>query len=269
MIKILTKYFFNKKFSELRSKYLQKIIKNYDDGSLEPNLKIPKHLAIIMDGNARWAKNNNLELKDGHNFGCENIELITNQCLNIGVKYLTLYAFSSENWQRPQNEVSYLLDLLKFYLDYKIEKLNQAGVKILVSGRLDNLEESLIDKIKSIENLTSNNQKIVLNIAFSYGGREEIKEGLIKIAKKVLAKEIDIKDIDEDSFRKYLYQPEIPDPDLLIRTGGDIRISNFLLWQIAYSELYFTETLWPDFKNRELKKAIINFNQRKRTYGKR
>ena len=152
--------------------------------------KLPKHIAIIMDGNGRWAKERNKDRVYGHHEGVLSVREIVNVSAEIGIQYLTLYAFSSENWQRPQNEVSYLLDLLKFYLDYKIEKLNQAGVKILVSGKLNNLEKSLIDKIKSIENLTANNQKIVLNIAFSYGGREEIKEGLIKIARKIIEKEI-------------------------------------------------------------------------------
>ena len=231
--------------------------------------KIPNHIAIIMDGNARFATSKSLPIKIGHKMGADNVQKITDNCIEIGVKYLTIYAFSSENWNRPQEEVKYLMDLLYDYLAKESSELMKRGIKIIVSGNLDNVEERLKNKIEQVEELSKNNTKLTLNVAFSYGARQEIVDAVKKIAVAVKNQEIIIEDVNENLFSKYLYHPEIPDPDLLIRTAGDLRISNFLLWQIAYTELYFSEKFWPEFNKSELLKAINNFNKRERRYGKR
>lgn len=231
--------------------------------------KIPIHIAIIMDGNARFAESKSLPIKIGHKMGADNVQKITENCIEIGVKYLTIYAFSSENWNRPQEEVKYLMDLLYDYLSKESSELMNRGIKITVSGNLNNVEERLKEKIRQVEELSKNNSKLTLNVAFSYGARQEIVDAVKKIAVAVKNQEIIIDNIDEDLFKKNLYHPEIPDPDLLIRTAGDLRISNFLLWQIAYTELYFSEKFWPEFNKSELLKAINNFNKRERRYGKR
>ena len=231
--------------------------------------KIPSHIAIIMDGNARFAISKSLPIKIGHKMGADNVQKITDNCIEIGVKYLTIYAFSSENWNRPQEEVKYLMDLLYDYLAKESSELMKRGIKIIVSGNLDNVEERLKNKIEQVEELSKNNTKLTLNVAFSYGARQEIVDATKKIAVAVKNQEIIIEDVNENLFSNYLYHPEIPDPDLLIRTAGDLRISNFLLWQIAYTELYFSEKFWPEFNKSELLKAINNFNKRERRYGKR
>ena len=231
--------------------------------------KIPDHIAIIMDGNARYAKSKSLPIKVGHKIGSDNVQKIANNCIEIGVKYLTIYAFSSENWNRPKEEVDYLMSLLYEYLSKESQELIDSGVKIVVSGNLNSVEENLKNKIRQVEELSKNNSKLTLSVAFSYGARQEIVDAVKKIAIAVNNQEIIINDIDEDLFKKHLYHPEIPDPDLLIRTAGDLRISNFLLWQIAYTEFYFSEKFWPEFDKFELIKAINNFNKRERRYGKR
>lgn len=231
--------------------------------------KIPDHIAIIMDGNARYAKSKSLPIKVGHKIGSDNVQKIANNCIEIGVKYLTIYAFSSENWNRPKEEVDYLMSLLYEYLSKESQELIDSGVKIVVSGNLNSVEEKLKNKIRQVEELSKNNSKLTLSVAFSYGARQEIVDAVKKIAIAVKNQEIIIDDINEDLFKKHLYHPEIPDPDLLIRTAGDLRISNFLLWQIAYTEFYFSEKFWPEFDKFELIKAINNFNKRERRYGKR
>ena len=231
--------------------------------------KIPDHIAIIMDGNARYAKSKSLPIKIGHKIGSDNVQKISNNCIEIGVKYLTIYAFSSENWNRPKEEVDYLMSLLYEYLSKESQELIDSGIKIVVSGNLNSVEEKLKNKIQQVEELSKNNSKLTLSVAFSYGARQEIVDAVKKIAIAVKNQEIIIDDIDEDLFKKHLYHPEIPDPDLLIRTAGDLRISNFLLWQIAYTEFYFSEKFWPEFDKFELLKAINNFNKRERRYGKR
>lgn len=218
-----------------------------------------------MDGNARWAKSKNLPLKLGHKKGSENVQKISEACIEIGVKFLTIYAFSSENWSRPKEEVDYLIKLLKEYLDKETKSLIEKGVKILISGNLEKLDESTINKIKQIEEITKNNNILTLNVAFSYGARQEMVDAI----KKIISEKIPLEKIDENLLSQKLYRPEIPDPDLLIRTAGDLRVSNFLLWQIAYSELFFTEVFWPDFAKKNLLQAIQEFNKRERRYGKR
>ena len=233
------------------------------------NLNIPTHIAVIMDGNARWAKNKNLPVAMGHKAGSQAIKTLVKAAAEFGVKYLTIYAFSTENWQRPKEEVGYLMFLLKEYLAKEINELIENGVRIIVSGNLENVEESIVKKIRSIEEQTKNNKTICLNVAFDYGSRQEIVDSFKKIATLIAEKKIDLSEVNENLISKNLYQPQVPDPDLLIRTAGELRLSNFLLWQSAYSELYFTEKFWPDFSGEDLYKAILDFNQRKRNYGKR
>jgi undecaprenyl diphosphate synthase len=230
---------------------------------------VPVHIAVIMDGNSRWARGKNLPMAMGHKAGSQAVKTLVKSAIKFGVKYLTIYAFSTENWKRPKEEVGYLMSLIKEYLTREVDELAENGVKIIVSGNLENVEESIVKKIKSVEEQTKNNQTICLNVAFDYGSRQEIVDGFKKIANAILDKKIDVSDIDENLISKNLYQPNVPDPDLLIRTSGELRLSNFLLWQSAYTELLFTEKFWPDFAEEDLKKAILEFNQRKRNYGKR
>lgn len=227
------------------------------------------HIAIIMDGNYRYGKLKFLQEKLGHKKGVENIEKIVDAAIDLNIKFLTLYAFSTENWQRPKDEVDYLMQLLDEYLDKEAQILQKKGVKIKISGEIAPLSAKTQEKINKIEEITKGNDKITLIVAFNYGSRSEIVKATQKIATKILNKSLKIEEIDEKEFAKNLYCNEIPDPDLLIRTGGEMRISNFLLYQIAYCELYFTEKLWPEFSKEDLAEAIANFNQRKRNYGKR
>ncbi|MFT6332861.1 MAG: undecaprenyl diphosphate synthase [Lentimonas sp.] len=233
------------------------------------NLKIPTHIAVIMDGNNRWAKSHNLPVSSGHKSGSKAIKTLVKSALEFKVKYLTIYAFSTENWQRPKTEVGYLMALVKEYLTYEVKDLIKNGVKILISGNLENVEADIVKKIKDLEEKTKNNTNIILNVAFDYGSRREIVDAFKKIIKDLSEKNLSSDQIDEELISKHLYQPNIPDPDLLIRTAGEMRLSNFLLWQSSYSELYFTKTLWPDFSKEDLSEAIIEFNQRKRNYGTR
>ena len=237
--------------------------------SLIADLKIPSHIAVIMDGNARWAKKNNLSISAGHKEGSKAIKKLVKSAIKFGVKYLTIYAFSTENWQRPNSEVSGLMSLMKDYLKKDVNDLIKNDVRILISGDLQNLEKSTSSKINKIVEKTKNNKAITLNVAFDYGARNEILKALKKILIDCKNNKISFDDLSEDLISQNLYQPDIPDPDILIRTSGEQRVSNFLLWQIAYSELYFTQTLWPDFGENDLLLAIQEFNQRKRNYGKR
>ena len=232
-------------------------------------IKIPSHIAIIMDGNSRWAKSKKLPLAVGHKTGSKNLQKITESCIEFGVKNLTVYAFSSENWDRPKKEVDYLMSLVEEYLDKEAKPLIEKGVKIIISGNLQRLSDKIKSKITKLEEATKNNSALTLNVAFSYGSREEIISATKNIALAVSKGDINIADIDENLISQNLYSPKIPDPDLLIRTAGDLRVSNFLLWQIAYSELYFTKKYWPDFSKKDLWAAIIEFNKRERRYGKR
>ncbi|MDX2082407.1 MAG: isoprenyl transferase [Rickettsiales bacterium] len=231
--------------------------------------KIPTHIAIIMDGNARWAKAKKLPITIGHKTGSENVKKIAENCIEIGVKNLTIYAFSSENWDRPQSEVEYLMKLLDDYLEKETKPLIEKDVRIIISGNLTKLSAATKTRIQSLQDLTKNNQALTLNVAFSYGARQEIVNAAKKISLAVSEGKISLHELDEKLFAQNLYQPQIPDPDLLIRTAGDLRLSNFLLWQLAYSELYFTEVFWPDFSKHHLLEAINEFNKRERRYGKR
>lgn len=224
---------------------------------------IPKHIAIIMDGNGRWAKEKGKLRVEGHKKGAENIEKIIDYSIKLGVKYLTVYAFSTENWKRPEAEVKALMKLFAKYLDDKKEELKKQGVKLLVTGTEENIPNKLLKKIRNTEEYLSDCNQITFNIAFNYGGRKEIVDGINKILKENRGN----KEINEEEFKKYMYRPEIPDPELVIRTSGEFRVSNFLLWEIAYSEFYVTNVYWPDFDEREYDLAIASYNKRDRRFG--
>jgi len=229
---------------------------------------ICKHIAIIMDGNRRWAKKHGLPKNFGHKKGAENVVKITRAMKDCGVKYLTLYAFSTENWQRSEEEVSTLMQLLKEYLDKELKEIMENNVRIVFIGERNMLSDDIQQKMSFIENESKNNTDLTLCIALSYGSRQEILSGVKRVAKSVIDGKLQIDDITDNVFSSFLYTAGIPDPDILIRTSGEQRISNYLLWQIAYSELFFTETLWPDFGKEELSNIIKEFNKRERRYGK-
>ncbi len=228
---------------------------------------IPQHIAIIMDGNRRWAKEKGIATKEGHKAGADNLENIAKFCNKIGVKYLTVYAFSTENWKRSKDEVSALMLLLKNYLKKFSKDANKDNIKINILGDIDNLEDGLKKDINAAIERTKNCTGLTLNIAFNYGGRAEITNAVKKIAQMVANKEIDIIDINEKIVGQNLYTETQPDPDLLIRPGGELRTSNFLPWQLVYSEFYFIDKYWPDFNNEDLLEAIKTFNKRNRKFG--
>ena len=234
---------------------------------MEDITNIPQHIAIIMDGNRRWAREKGIETKEGHKAGAENLENIAKYCNEIGIKYLTVYAFSTENWKRSKEEVSALIILLKSYLKKFSKSANKENIKIKILGNIDVLEDGLKKSINETIEKTKNNTGLTLNIAFNYGGRDEITNAMKKIAKKVIDNEIKLEDINEDLITKNLYTEKQPDPDLLIRPGGELRTSNFLPWQLVYTEFYFTDKYWPDFDKDELMKAIQTFNKRNRKFG--
>ena len=228
---------------------------------------MPQHIAIIMDGNRRWAREKGIETKEGHKAGAENLENIAKYCNDIGIKYLTVYAFSTENWKRSKEEVSALMLLLKNYLKKFSKNANKENIRIKILGDISNLEEGLKKSIEEAVERTKNSKGLTLNIAFNYGGRNEITNAVKKIALKVKNNELNIEDITEDLVAQNMYTEDQPDPDLLIRPGGELRTSNFLPWQLVYSEFYFTDKYWPDFKNEDLLEAIQTFNKRNRKFG--
>ena len=229
---------------------------------------ICRHIAIIMDGNGRWAKKRGMPRTLGHNKGAENVVKITRAMKESGVKYLTLYAFSTENWQRSKDEVDALMQLLNEYLDKELKEIMDNNVRIVFIGERYMLSDSIQAKMTFLEKESEKNTDLTLCIALSYGSRQEILSAVKKIAAKVKEGSMDISQITQDVFSEELYTKEIPDPDVLIRTSGEQRISNYLLWQSAYTELFFTNTLWPDFGKDELWDIINKFNQRERRYGK-
>ena len=228
-------------------------------------LKIPKHVAIIMDGNGRWAKEKGKIRLEGHKAGAENIEKILEESIKLGVKYLTVYAFSTENWKRPEKEVKGLMELFSAFLSSKKKTMKKQGIKLLVTGSKEGVSNSLLKKIEETEKYLENEDTIVFNIAFNYGGRKEITDAINKILSD--EKREAGKTVTEEEVAKYMYRPDIPDPELVVRTSGEFRISNFLLWEIAYSEFYVTDVYWPDFTPEEYDKAILSFNKRDRRYG--
>lgn len=226
----------------------------------EMEKQLPVHIAIIMDGNGRWAEKRHLPRTFGHKEGAKTLRKITEYLSKIGVKYLTVYAFSTENWKRSKDEVSTLMLLFKRYLKSEEKTMMNNNIRFMVSGRRENVTSSLLEAIDTLKEKTKDNTGLTINIAFNYGGRAEITDAVNKILNSGK------KSISEEEIVKYLYN-DVPDPELLIRTSGEFRISNFLLWQIAYSEIYITETLWPDFTELELEKAIQEFMKRERRFG--
>ena len=228
---------------------------------------LPKHIAIIMDGNRRWAKNKNLPVSLGHKEGAKTLEKVVRYANKIGIKYITVYAFSTENWKRSQEEVSTLMGILRWYLKDCVKKSMKNNVRCRVIGRKEELSEDIIESINNLEEKTKNNTGLNFTIAINYGGRDEIVRAVRKIADKVKAGEIETSDIDEAMISDNLDTAGIPDPDLLIRTSGEQRLSNYLPWQLAYTEFYFTDVYWPDFNREELIKACEKYNKRERRYG--
>lgn len=226
------------------------------------------HIAVIMDGNGRWAVKRGLPRVAGHKKGAEVVVQIVKAAKELGVKCLTLYAFSTENWKRSPEEVGALMQLLRQYLDKNFKELEQNDVKIRFIGERYMLDSDIVEKMERLEQRTAENKSLVLQIALSYGSRQEILTAAKKIAERVKSGDMELKDIDEQTFSDMLYTNGVPDPDLLIRTSGEQRVSNYLLWQIAYTELFFTKTLWPDFSKEELKSIIEDYQTRERRYGK-
>ncbi|MCH7984145.1 MAG: di-trans,poly-cis-decaprenylcistransferase [Chloroflexi bacterium] len=231
--------------------------------NLEKN--VPRHVAIIMDGNGRWAISRGLDVSEGHHAGYENIRRVVSDFANRGVEYLTLYAFSTENWDRPKSEVTGILDLAIAVIAREAQELHESGVRIKHLGRVDRLSPELRDELEQAVEMTAGNTGLTLGIAFDYGGRAEIVQAVRRIVEETVSAD----EVDEQKFAGFLYTSDMPDVDLLIRTGGDFRISNFLLWQTAYSEFYSSETWWPDFFGEHIDEAFEAFNERKRRFGKR
>jgi len=227
----------------------------------------PEHIAIIMDGNGRWARRQGKPRAHGHRAGVRGVREVTTSCARMGVKTLTLYAFSSENWKRPLAEVSYLMRLLRIFLHRERRTLMENDVRLQCIGRLDRLPKPALAELERTEQLTATNQGMLLRLALSYGGRTEIADATRAIAREVAAGRLDPEAIDQDTIRAHLYDPNTPDPDLVIRTAGEMRFSNFLLWQVSYSELFVTELCWPDFREEHLVEAMTSFARRQRRFG--
>ena len=232
------------------------------------NSQIPQHVAIIMDGNGRWAKKIGKKRAFGHENGTNSVKECIDASIRLGIKNLTLYVFSTENWNRPKFEVSALMDLLVYTLNKQKKSLIENNIKVNVFGDLESLNKKPKDKLKDIILSTEKNNKLNLNLAISYGSRQELLKAIREVSNKVKNNIISEKNIDEKIINEHLYTRNLPNVDLLIRTGGESRVSNFLLWQIAYAELYFTDILWPDFKEKDFFDAIGNFQKRERRFGK-
>ena len=228
---------------------------------------LPRHVAIIMDGNGRWAERRGLSRIEGHRAGLESVRAVVRGARELGVRWLTLYAFSLENWNRPKTEVDELMRLLERYIELEIEEVDHNGIQVRTIGRGDRLPASVHEKIGSAVSRTRGNRDMTLVFALSYGGRAEIVDAARRLLRDAEAGKVDPDRLDEKTFAAYLYDPELPDPDLLIRTGAESRVSNFLLWQIAYTEIHVTPVLWPDFRQRDLVLAVAEFARRERRFG--
>jgi undecaprenyl diphosphate synthase len=229
---------------------------------------LPRHVAIIMDGNGRWARQRGLPRIEGHRAGAESVREIVRVSGQLGIEYLTLYAFSSENWSRPKIEVTALMRLLEFYLQKEIAELDKNNVRLAAIGRLHELPASARQRLDKAITALRDNKGLTLVLALSYGGRAEIVDAVRGIAREIKTGQIDVADVDEKRISDHLYTAGIPDPDLLIRTSGELRVSNFLLWQISYAEIYVTETQWPDFRKAEFLKAMEDYSKRQRRFGR-
>jgi len=238
-----------------------------DESRLQSEL-IPRHVAIIMDGNGRWAERRGISRVEGHRAGLESCREVVQSAGDLGIDYLTLYAFSIENWNRPKEEVRELMNLLETYLDKEIDEVMRRGVRVRAIGRHDRLPPSVRTRVEAAVERTRNNREMTMVFALSYGGRSEIVDAARKLARDVEDGKVDPDRIDEKVFASYLYAPDVPDPDLLIRTGAELRVSNFLLWQIAYTEIYATPVMWPDFRKGHLIEAILDYQKRERRFGK-
>ncbi len=231
--------------------------------------KTVKHVAIIMDGNGRWAKENGLKHLEGHKEGSKAVQRVIEAAEEFGVKYITLYAFSTENWKRPKMEVDGLMMLLRTFFDENLKKIIEKGVRVKAIGRLNQIPILTRKKLMNAVKVTAQNTKGTVILAINYGGRAEIVDAAKKIAQDAIDKKINIKNLDEELFSDYLYDSEIPDPELMIRTSGEFRLSNFLLWQLSYSEIYISDIYWPDFGKDEFKKALDCYYKRNRRFGGR
>lgn len=225
--------------------------------------QVPTHVAVIMDGNGRWARSRGLPRQAGHRAGTENLRRIIKACGDLGIKILTVYAFSTENWGRPEKEIKGLLNILGNVIDRELDELHANGVQLRHIGELDALSENLQKKVRAAIELTKNNQNLILNVAWNYGGRQEI----VRVVRQIVEAGIEPEEIDQAVIERYLYTAGLPDPDLIIRTSGEFRVSNYLLWQGAYSEFYVTPTYWPSFDRAELEKAIESYGKRERRFG--
>jgi undecaprenyl diphosphate synthase len=237
-------------------------------GKIDPE-RAPRHVAVIMDGNGRWAAARNLPRVAGHRAGAKAVRELIAASIELGIEYLTIYSFSSENWSRPAEEVFGLMRLFIEVLERELANLEKMDVRVLVTGDLDRLPPDTADAFRATVQSTSDNRSLTLVVALNYGARTEIVHAARSIAARVSAGELPLDAIDETTFQQHLYVPEVPDPDLLIRTSGEMRVSNFLLWQIAYSEIWVTETLWPDFDRYEMLRAVADFEARERRFGGR
>ncbi len=229
--------------------------------------RMPRHVAIIMDGNGRWAEARGKQRNEGHRAGLDTVREVIRAAHELGIACLTLYAFSLENWNRPKDEVREVMRLLDHYLDVEIEEIMRNGIRLRVVGRLDRLTPGLRAKVENAVARSADNSEMTMCIALSYGGRAEIVDAARRLMRDAEQGKLSPDDLDEKTFAAYLYDPELPDPDLLIRTGNESRVSNFLLWQIAYTELYLTDLMWPDFAKQELVNAILEYQARERRFG--
>ena len=226
--------------------------------------RLPTHVAVIMDGNGRWAKKRKLPRVEGHRAGAQSVQEIVETCARLGIKYLTLYAFSKENWKRPKKEVATLWRLLEDYLKKEDKVLVKNEFRLMIIGQREEIPSSVLKELERVEELTKHFSRMTIILALNYGGRTEIVDGVKKILRE---KNVDIDSLDEKKFSQYLYTANIPDPDLLIRTSGELRISNFLLYQIAYSEIWITPDFWPDFRRKHMLQALVDYQKRERRFG--
>ncbi len=252
----------------MKSKKKAKVSKKDELKSLIDLNNIPRHIAIIMDGNGRWAKKRLLPRIGGHRVGVESVHVIVEECVNFNVEVLTLYAFSAENWRRPKKEVNFLMKLLVEFLKKDLARMHRNNVRLRVSGEVKGLPDFVQEEIQRTEENTASNTGLILNLALNYSSQVEITEATKKIASGVKTGEISLEDITPEFFSKFLYTGAFPELDLLIRTSGEWRISNFLLWQLAYSEIYITDTFWPDFREEAFYEALLDYQKRERRFGK-
>lgn len=261
MFKQFFRFWRNKKRDRINKTTAENLIKEIDPD------KLPRHIAIIMDGNGRWALRHGMPRSYGHRAGVESLKDIVRFCSDLKVKILTVYAFSTENWKRPPEEVSILMDLLVEYFEREIDELHRNKVKVCPIGKMQNLPPAVMRSLRMAEERTRDNDGLILNVAFNYGGRQELVDAVKAIVEDVTSGRLSTTDINEDTIAQHLYTAGQPDPDLLIRPAGDLRISNFLLWQLAYTEFWISPIMWPDFRRADLMQAILDYQQRERRFG--